>query len=190
MKPKQLKVSIMIGAANLVAGCAGMSDKKIMMADKMPFSGPESVADAGGLWKAMAAANMVRPNRLDTKPYTGAHSHGAVLQNFNGMLTVDGQTGPVIIKSNFSGEGVSVSSVTADPEKYLKAVTVMYQRDGYDPENNNWFWAKYLPDGTLDKSPKGIQLAGRVAKGAPVGCIACHTAAPGGDLVFTHDRFK
>ena len=32
-------------------------------------------------------------------------------------------------------------------------------------------------------------LAGRVAKGAPKGCIACHRAAPGGDLVFNNDRF-
>ena len=53
---------------------------------------------------------------------------------------------------------------------------------GYDPENKDWFWAKYLPSGELDKNPNGMQLAGRVAKGAEVGCIACHTAAGGEDL--------
>ncbi|MCB1809044.1 MAG: hypothetical protein KDJ99_28985, partial [Candidatus Competibacteraceae bacterium] len=61
----------------------------------------------------------------------------------------------------------------------------MYQRPGYDPDNNDWFWARYLPDGSLDKNAEGIALAGRVAKADPPGgCIACHTAAPGGDLVF------
>jgi hypothetical protein len=34
-----------------------------------------------------------------------------------------------------------------------------------------------------------MSLAGRVAKGANEGCIACHTSAPGKDYVFTHDRF-
>ena len=54
----------------------------------------------------------------------------------------------------------------------------------YDPDNQNWFWAKYLPNGSLDKNPKGMQLAGRVAKGADAGCIACHAGADGGDYMF------
>ena len=49
--------------------------------------------------------------------------------------------------------------------KHLGAVTVMFRREaGYDAQNKNWFWAKYLPDGSLDKNPNGMQLAGRVAK--------------------------
>lgn len=77
-----------------------------------------------------------------------------------------------------------------DPEGWLKAVTVMYRREkGYDPDNQDWFWAKYGPDGTLDTNPKGIPLAGRVAKGMDAGCIACHAGAPGADMVFNHDRF-
>ena len=63
----------------------------------------------------------------------------------------------------------------------------MFKREkGYDPESKNWFWAKYKPDGQLFVNPKGMQLAGRVAKGKPKGCIACHQAAPGGDFVFTN----
>jgi hypothetical protein len=73
-----------------------------------------------------------------------------------------------------------------DPSKHLGAVTVMFKReDGYDADNQNWFWAKYLPDGSLDKNPKGMQLAGRVAKGADAGCIACHSTAEGDDYLFT-----
>ncbi len=34
-----------------------------------------------------------------------------------------------------------------------------------------------------------MKLAGRVAKGKPKGCIACHRGAAGGDYVYTHDRY-
>lgn len=76
-------------------------------------------------------------------------------------------------------------TVANDPEKYLKAVTVMLKRPGYDAETKDWFWVKYKADGSIDTNPKGMKLAGKVAKGKPKGCIACHTAAPGGDMVFT-----
>ena len=29
---------------------------------------------------------------------------------------------------------------------------------GYDEDNNNWFWAKYAPDGSLDKCTKGMMI--------------------------------
>ncbi len=68
-----------------------------------------------------------------------------------------------------------MDDVIADPDRHLGAVTVMFQRDeGYDPETNNWFWVKYLPDGTLDQNPAGMVLAGLVGKDADAGCIACH----------------
>ncbi|MFK8033377.1 MAG: hypothetical protein AB8B94_04455 [Hyphomicrobiales bacterium] len=42
----------------------------------------------------------------------------------------------------------------------------MFKReDGYDAENKNWFWVKYFPDASLDKNPKEMELAGRIAKG-------------------------
>lgn len=189
-------ITVLMATSILVAGCAAgggnaMSAKeagmkKTMAADKMAFSGPASVAYANKLWVALNGANLAGPGMKKTDAYKGSHPHGAVLMNATSDLTVDGKTNTVIVKSNFGGEGVSVEAVDADPAKYLKAVTVMYKRPGYDADNSDWFWAKYLADGTLDKNPKGMQLAGRVAKGKPKGCIACHTAAPGGDMVFTN----
>ena len=79
------------------------------------------------------------------------------------------------------------AQVLADPGTHLAAVTVMFRReDGYDPDNANWFWAKYLPDGSLDTNPAGMALAGRVAKGADQGCIACHAAEE--DYLYTTDH--
>ena len=73
----------------------------------------------------------------------------------------------------------------------MEAVTVMFKREaGYDPENKDWFWVKYAPDGSIMKNPKAMSLAGRVAKGnMKQGCIACHRAAPGGDMVYLHNRY-
>ena len=73
----------------------------------------------------------------------------------------------------------------ADRAGFIEDVTVMFKReDGYDTANQNWFWAKYNPDGSLDITPNGVRLAGRIAKGKPKGCIACHLRAEGGDLLF------
>lgn len=153
-----------------------------------PFGGPDDTDYAKDLWNALVNANMVGPNSIMSTPYTGAHPHGAILDTIDGKLDVKGNTAAVIVKRNYGGEGVSKANVANNPSKYLKAVTVMYKRKGYDADNQDWFWAKYKPDGSLDSNPKGVKLAGRVAKGMPEGCIACHTAAPGGDMVFNFDR--
>jgi len=167
-----------------VAACATMQD------DNIPFSGPASVAYAGKLWTALETANLVGPNALHSRPYQGLLPHGAISTNVESTLIIGDNTGPVIVKNNFAGDGATINSVSANPGRYFVDVTVMYKREGYDLDNNDWFWAKYLPDGSLVKDPRGMQLAGRVAKGTDAGCIACHTAAPGGDLVFSNDRYR
>ena len=153
-----------------------------------PFGGAEDTDYAKRLWTALVKARMVGPDSIMSTPYTGQHPHGAILDTIDGKLKVRNNTGVVIVKRNYGGEGVSKQNVANNPSKYLKAVTVMYKRKGYDADNQDWFWVKFKPDGSLHTNPKGVKLAGRVAKGMPQGCIACHTAAPGGDMVFNHDR--
>jgi len=68
----------------------------------------------------------------------------------------------------------------------------MYQREsGYDTDNQDWFWAKYNPDGSLyQKKVEGkiMQMAGRIWKGKTMeqnrGCLYCHASAGGGDYIF------
>ena len=153
----------------------------------MPFSGPDSVSYSHDLWAAMGAAKLVGADSENPAPYKGVHPHGAILTTATSAVTIDGHEGTVIVKKNYGGEGVSTDAVASDPAKFLKAVTVMFKReDGYDAENQNWFWAKYKPDGSLHSNDKGMQLAGRVAKGKPKGCISWQTAAPGGDYIYTN----
>lgn len=156
-----------------------------------PFGGQASVGYAAELWQALAGRGWVGNNGLRSKPFLGQHPHGAVLDTVAGPLSLRGHSGVVVIKRNYAGQGVSVKAVADDPDRWLRSVTVMYQRErGYDLENNNWFWAKYRTDGRLERNAHGVPLAGRVAKGTAKGCIACHRAAPGGDLVFNSDRYK
>jgi hypothetical protein len=177
MKKTAFITALGIGLSLSVSASAGM----------MAFSGPDSVSYAGDLWKALGDAKLVGSPADNPAPYKGVHPHGAVLTTATSEVTVGGHTGKVIVKKNFGGEGVSTGMVASDAAKYLKAVTVMFKReDGYDADNQNWFWAKYKADGSLDTNPKGMKLAGRVAKGKPKGCIACHTAAPGGDYIYTN----
>lgn len=154
-----------------------------------PFGQADDVAYAEKLWGELVNSRLVGKGALMSTPYAGVHPHGAILDTINTVVTVGSDTGPVIIKRNYGGKDVTKDKVADNPEKWLDAVTVMFKREGYDPENKDWFWVKYAADGSLLKNPKNMFLAGRVAKGSSKGCIACHKGAPGGDMVFNNNRF-
>ncbi len=155
-----------------------------------PFGSKADTDYASRLWQTMSSHNLVGDDAIISTPYTGSHPHGAILDTIDARVSIGGDRGEVIIKRNYGGEGVSKTAVANDPAKYLKAVTVMFKRPGYDAETKDWFWVKYAPDGKVLSNPKGMALAGKVGKGGSAGCVACHKAAPGGDLVFNHDRYR
>jgi hypothetical protein len=66
------------------------------------------------------------------------------------------------------------------PTRELAAITVMYKRPGYNPEHNDWFFVKFLPDGSLDSAPNGMALEGRLA-----GCQGCHIGREPFDYLFS-----
>ena len=154
---------------------------------KMPFGDKDSVAYSQALWSSLEKAGLAGANAKALKPYKGQPPHGAILEQITSEVSVAGHKGTVVVKRNYGGEGVSIDAVSKDRGKFLKAVTVMFKREaGYDKDNKDWFWVKYKADGSLHVHPKGMKLAGRVAKGMDKGCIACHTAAPGGDYLYTN----
>ncbi|MBL4645389.1 MAG: cytochrome P460 family protein [Rhizobiales bacterium] len=155
-----------------------------------PFGNPEDTSYAETLWQTMLDANMAGDDAIRSFPYEGTEPHGFVLETFYTKATINGHTGDLVIKRNYGPEGVSVEEVQEDAKKHLAAITVMFKREaGYDTENKDWFWAKFLPDGSLDKNPKGMQLAGKVAKGnSEAGCIACHSNDD--DYIFTTNHIK
>ena len=190
-----LAVAAIAVAASLTAPVsvvAGEMTTKSNAETKPPFSGPANVAYAAEVWAQLKAAHLVDADSLISHPYFGTPPHGGVLEYFETSMTVDGHRGVMMVKKNYKGEpgdDDAMAAVLGDRAANLLSITVMFQREkGYDADHQDWFWAKYLPDGSLDKNPKGMQLAGRVAKGADAGCIACHTGAPGEDYIFTHDK--
>ncbi len=101
--------------------------------------------------------------------YTGRDPHGALLTTYANEAAHAAVTnksgsmpaGAIIVKENFM------------PDSSLAAITVMYKVAGYDPANQNWFWAKLGPDGAAEVAGRGQ------------GCIACHGAQRANDFVFT-----
>ncbi len=158
-----------------------------LAAQDAPFGTDADAEYAALLWDIMVADRLVGDNAIMTTPYEGGPPHGAMLETFYSTATINGNTGDLIVKRNYGPEEVSAEEILANPQKHLGAVTVMYRREaGYDDDNQNWFWVKYRTDGTIDTNPKGMMLAGRVAKGADKGCIACHSGVD--DYVFTADH--
>ena len=173
-------ILIATGVAALLASTGLVNSQ-----DMAPFGGEKDVAYSQTLWDAITEARLIGANAIQSRPYEGTEPHGFVLETLYDKITINGHSGTVIVKRNYGPEGVTVDEVANDPGKHLAAVTVMFQREaGYDDDNKNWYWAKYLADGSLDKNPAGMQLAGRVAKGADAGCIACHSGADGEDYEF------
>lgn len=184
---KRLLVGGVMMTSIALGGCASMMSSMGMI----PMGSGTDQEDAASLWAVLNQEALIGNNMTRSRVYPGSPPHGKFLQTLHKQVTVDGHTGIVIIKRNYGGPGVSVDAVEANPKEYLKAVTVMFKREaGYDPEDKDWFWAKYKPDGslfTMEKMMMEIPLAGRVAKGKDEGCISCHMGAPGGDFVFAED---
>jgi hypothetical protein len=103
------------------------------------------------------------------KLYKGQHPHGAFLTTYvskNALAAIEAKTGSLpdgsmVVKENYS------------PDKKLAAITVMYKKKGYAPEDGDWFWLKYGPDGKIMKE-------GKVG-----GCIGCHKPVADNDWIFT-----
>lgn len=73
------------------------------------------------------------------------------------------QYGSIEVKENYADN------------KELKSITVMYKIEGYNPQDGDWFWAVYSPDGkTLE--------AGKIDS-----CIGCHGTRAKNDFIIVHD---
>ncbi len=67
--------------------------------------------------------------------------------------------GSLIVKENF------------DSSKNLGSITVMAKVKDYNPENGDWYWAMFDPEGNV------------LQEGSPGGCISCHAGMRSNDFV-------
>jgi hypothetical protein len=97
----------------------------------------------------------------------GQSPHGAFHRIFVNNALITGlpsedrkaPEGSIIVKENY------------DIDENLMALTIMAKVPGFDPENGDWFWARYSPDGEI------------LAEGSLMGCITCHAGAAFNDYV-------
>ncbi len=166
---------------------ACMKKTTAMKQEGPPFGSKIDVSYSQKLWDVLVKEKLVGPGIIRSVPYDGMEPHGVILEQLSTKIEVNDHNDIVYVKANYMGDGMTRSKVVNEPAAYLKAITVMFKREkGYDPDNKDWFWVKYKPDGTLHTNPKGMALAGRVAKGMDAGCIACHVDADGGDYLFNN----
>lgn len=76
---------------------------------------------------------------------------------------------------HFFGSGTIAVKECHNNEGEISSISVMSRVKGYNPENGDWFWAKYTADGDI------------VRQGKVSGCIGCHQSADGGDFLFSAD---
>ena len=101
--------------------------------------------------------------------YQGGEPHGALFTSYLNPIAFDAlkdlagsiPNGGIIVKENYT------------PDAVFDLITLMYKVDGFDPENNDWFWAKIGAAGD-------VQAEGKVA-----GCQACHGVGRENDFVLT-----
>ena len=127
---------------------------------------PEDQTSAGTLWDAMNGYEQWDQFAGHEGMQPGKSPHGKFVRTF--VKAADASApgyGSIIVKENYSSE---------DPSS-LGGLTVMQRIEGYDAENEDWFWARYTPKGKLTHS-------GKVSS-----CADCHFDAGGDDYVFLND---
>jgi hypothetical protein len=101
--------------------------------------------------------------------YPGQEPHGMLLTTYVNSLALDALTngsammpdGAIIVKENYMADST------------FAAVTAMHKVAGYDPAHNDWFWAKWDPEGVAE-------VSGRVEM-----CAGCHGENAAGDYLLT-----
>lgn len=168
-----------------IAACAPADDGGETETEQAPAAQPSEVAlslpDTTGadVWHYLQASNYREgwstwPDKGEL--YTGGEPHGALLTTYlnrtalNAVSTRAGSipVNGIVVKENYT------------PDSTLAAVTVMYKVEGYNPENADWWFAKFMPDGSLDTMPDGTPMEGRVP-----GCTECHGSVRDNDFIFT-----
>ncbi len=184
MKPDSLRPTPLCFVALLLA-CGG--EERIEPADAPGSGGAETaqaVAPAPDTTGAAIWAHIQGEAYRDNwelwpdlgEFYEGTEPHGILLTTYvNGIALEALNSGEVVMPA-----GAVIVKENYMPDRQLAAITVMYKQPGYNPDYADWFFTKHLPDGTLDVTPNGMAMEGRLP-----GCQACHLARQDMDFLYT-----
>lgn len=190
MSPGATKSGLLIAGLVLAAGCAQPDDgeeavvekavveeavvEEAMVEEAVAQEMPEATAEA--VWAFLEAADFRNTWELwpgKGEKYEGSEPHGALLTTYVNApalqavsdLAGEMPVGSVVVKDNFMPDGM------------LGATTVMYKVEGYNPEASDWWWAKFMPDGSVDMDG--------MAQGRVEMCIGCHAGGADNDYLMT-----
>ncbi len=147
----------------LLTACGGEDDTDAIDTDSGPPATFDDAAIAEDLWDEIEGYEAWgRPAGWSDEPLlSGNHMGAYVIRYDNDALAA------------WSGSGTAPEGSVSVKEEYgdeagttLGGITVMKKIEGYDPEQNDWFWAMYMPDGS-------VGMSGKVGM-----CSGCHAAAP------------
>ncbi|MFG0284023.1 MAG: cytochrome P460 family protein [Phycisphaerales bacterium JB039] len=166
-------------AATLAAGAVGLA---IAAAAPNGPGGPPAEGDARQLWDWLDEAGYRQwapwpgaGKAATVGFYQGRAPHGARLKLFVNRRALsnpdDPPAGSVLVKENYGPDGGE-----------LVAITIMQKIDGFDPDNGDWFYAKYGAEGAIARQ------AGQLVAGKVQSCIECHETAAGDDYIFANDE--
>lgn len=99
----------------------------------------------------------------------GTSPHGALVT----IYVSNEALAAIEAKSGVMPAGSTVVKENYNREARLLAVTLMHKVEGFDPENNDWYWLKFGPNGTVD------------SEGKVNSCIDCHAIRADNDFIFT-----
>lgn len=174
---KTLQTLGIVAVALAIAGWAFTGTATPAAPDADQMADPDTTGAA--IWAHLQAEDYQESWSLypgTTELYEGQEPHGMLLTTYVNELAEEAleadadrlPEGAIVVKENYK------------PNGDLVAITVMYKRDGYNPDHNDWFFTKHLPDGSLDQMPNGMAMEGRVP-----GCQACHSRQQENDYLFT-----
>ncbi|MEO1270254.1 MAG: hypothetical protein AAFX99_19370, partial [Myxococcota bacterium] len=168
------------GTSNATTGTSNATSTSNATTDGPPFGSAEDVAQAEAIWGEIDETYSgwaLFPGTFENWPSAAPHGERANIYVSTEFLSdpADPPADATIVKENLDGEGE------------IAAWTIMRKIDGFNPDEDDWFWMKLLPDGSLDVNGAGVPLAGAVGKGGDMGCIPCHAGAGGDDFLFTND---
>ena len=130
---------------------------------------PEDQREAGSLWDTLSGYTQWASFAGHEGIQPGKSPHGRFVRSFLNPVGAKNPASPgygsIIVKENYASE---------DPTS-LVSLTVMQRIEGYDPESEDWFWARYTAEG----EPTHLGKVGM--------CANCHFDAGGDDFVFLND---
>jgi hypothetical protein len=150
-----------LAALVFAAGCAA------------PPPRPKPVfVSAEALWSSLQTQDYQKSWRMwpgKAAFYPGTKPHGALLTTYIN----DPAENAIHYKSGSMPWGAIVVTENYTPDKVLTDVTVMYKVNGYNPMQDDWFWAKYGPRGE-------VLYDGKVSS-----CIDCHSTMAQNDYLWS-----